>query len=94
MIKIARTDRVRVQFDAAKVHDPGESGCVVDHDLFRSASGGEGQRDGAQPRGPLFRCPLLKKSLSLGPVHKTFENDRAILNARQRSRPNRQVIAD
>ena len=41
MIKIAGADRVRMQFDAAEVHDPGEPGIAIDHDLFGSAPGGE-----------------------------------------------------
>src|SRR5437879_3556574 len=48
----------------------------------------------SQPRGPLVRRPLLEKCLSFGAVHESFEDDRAILNARQRSGRNRQVITD
>ena len=32
-------DRVRVQFDAPKVNDPGEPRCVIDDDFLRFAAG-------------------------------------------------------
>ncbi len=41
MIKIAGAHRVRVQFNAAKVHNPGKPGCVIDYDFFGSSAGGE-----------------------------------------------------
>ena len=41
MIEIAGAHRVRVQFDAAKVHDPGKPGCVIDYDFFGGSAGRE-----------------------------------------------------
>ena len=38
MIEIAGADRMRVEFDAAEVHDPGETRPIVDDHLFRRAS--------------------------------------------------------
>jgi len=42
MIKVPRSDRMRVQFDAAKVHNPGETRGVIHHNLFGGAPGREG----------------------------------------------------
>src|SRR5580704_18787178 len=85
MIEIAGAHRVRVQFDAAKVHDPGKPGCVIDHDFFGGAAGRERQSDRAQPGWPLLWCALLIKRLRLGAVDETLEHNRSISNPRQRS---------
>ena len=51
VVEIVAADRVRVEFDAAEVDDPGEAGGVVDDDLFGGAAGGKGERDGAEELG-------------------------------------------
>ena len=63
---------MRVQFDAAKVHDPGKSGCVIDHDFFGSSAGRERQSDRTQPGWSLLWRALLIKRLRLGAVDETF----------------------
>jgi hypothetical protein len=37
MIEIIGANRMRVELDAAEVHDPCEAGGIIDHQLFRSA---------------------------------------------------------
>ncbi|MFZ0296739.1 MAG: hypothetical protein WAM13_00170 [Candidatus Sulfotelmatobacter sp.] len=49
MIEIAGAHRMRVQFDAAKVHNPGKSGCIIDPNFFGGTAGRERQSDSPQP---------------------------------------------
>ena len=63
MLQIARADRMRVQFDAAEVDYPRESGRVIDDDLLRGSARRERQGDGSQPGRPLGRRSLLIKGL-------------------------------
>ena len=93
MIEIAGADRMRVQFDAAEIDDPGEPGRIIDDDLLRGSARGKRQCDGSQPGRPLGRRALLIKGLALGPVDETLENDRTIPNSGERARRNRQVVA-
>ena len=51
VIEIARPDRVRVQFDAAQVHDPREAGGVVDDELLRGTARRERECHRPQPDG-------------------------------------------
>ena len=41
MLEIAGAHRMRMQLDAAEVHDPGQAGRVVDDDFFRGAARGK-----------------------------------------------------
>ena len=43
MFKIAGANWMRVQLDAAKVHDPGETSGIIDHDFFCSPAGRKGK---------------------------------------------------
>ena len=38
MIEIARSNGMRMQFDTAQIHDPGEPSGIVNNYLFRGAS--------------------------------------------------------
>ena len=68
------------------------SGFRVDYDFFSGPAGRKRQSDRAQPGGPILRCALLIKRLRLGAIDKTFQNDRSILNPRQRSRSDGEII--
>ncbi len=83
-----------MQLDAAEVDDPGEPGGVVDHDLFRGAAGGKGQRHGAQPSGSIGGRALLVEGLALGAVDEALENDGPVADAGEGARRDRQVVAD
>ena len=63
---------MRVQFDAAKVHDPGKPSCIIDYDFFSRSAGRERQSDRTQPGWPLLWRALLIKRLRLGAVDETF----------------------
>ena len=63
---------MRVQFDAAKVHDPGKSGCIIDNNFFGGSAGRERQSDRTQPGWPLLWRALLIKRLRFGAVDETF----------------------
>jgi hypothetical protein len=41
MIQILGTYRMRMQLNASKVHDPGQSRCVIDNDFFGLATRGK-----------------------------------------------------
>jgi hypothetical protein len=41
VLQIAAACGVRVELDAAQVNDPGESGRIIDDNLFRRATGRE-----------------------------------------------------
>src|SRR5580692_6770704 len=72
MIEVTGVHRMRVQFDAAKVYDPGKSGRVIDHDFFGSSAGRERQSNRTQPgRSFLWRALLIKR-LRLGPVDEKY----------------------
>ena len=94
MIEICGAHRMRVQFDAAKVHNPGQPGWIIDHDFFGSAAGRERQCDRTQPSWPLLGRALLIECLRLGAVDETFQNDRSILNPCQRTRSDGEIVAD
>ena len=81
MVEIIRADGVRMQLDAAEVHDPGEAGDIIDDDFFRGATRGKGQRDGSQPLGPVVRRALLVERLFLGAIHEALEHERAVAGA-------------
>jgi len=38
MLKITGADRMRMQFDATQIYNPGEPGRVIDDDFFRSST--------------------------------------------------------
>ena len=38
MLKIAGADRMRMQFDATEIDDPGEPGRIIDDDLLRGSA--------------------------------------------------------
>ena len=92
MIEITRAHRMRVQFDAAKVYDPGKPSGVIDNDFFCGSSGWERQDDCAQPWRPLLWRALLIKCLRLSAVDETLEDDRPVANSSQRARRNGKII--
>jgi hypothetical protein len=47
VIEVGRPHRVRVELDAAEVHDPREARGVVDHDFFRRSTGRKRKGDGS-----------------------------------------------
>jgi hypothetical protein len=55
MFEIAGANGMRVKLDAAEVHDPGQTGCIVEKHLFGRPPRGEREGDGAQPVWPLLR---------------------------------------
>ena len=65
---------------------------VIDHDFFGSSAGRERQRDRTQPGRPLLWRALLIKRLRLGAVDETFQDNRSILNTRQRTRSDGEIV--
>ena len=94
MIEIAGAHRMRMQLDAAEVHDPREPSRIVDHDLFGGAARGKRQRHRAQPLGPVVGRALLIEGVALGAVDEALEHDRAIADAGERAGRDREVVAD
>src|SRR3954471_1044981 len=66
----------------------------MDDDFFCSAAGRKRKRDSTQPGGALLRRTLLVKGWSLGAVHESLEDDRTVPNSSERSRRNRQIVAN
>ena len=84
---------MRMQLDAAEIDDPGEAGGIVDDHLLGGAPRRKGERDGAQPVRPLAGRALLVERLALGAVDEALQDDRAIADAGQRARRDREVVA-
>jgi hypothetical protein len=93
VLKIAGTDRVRVEFDATQIDYPGEPSRVIHHDLFRRSARRERQRDGSQPRRPHVRRTLLVKRLPFSAVDEPLQNNWTIPDSGHRAWRNLQVIA-
>ncbi len=83
MLKIAGTHRVWMQLDAAQVHNPRKSRCVIDYDFFRFASRRKRQRHRSQPRGPIGGGAFLIERLAFGAIDEAFENHGAIADPSQ-----------
>jgi len=83
---------MRVQFDAAKVHDPGKSGRIGDYNFFGGSAGRERQSDGTQPGWAILWRALLIKCLRLGAVDETLENNWPIANSSKRTRRDREIV--
>src|SRR5262249_27099445 len=80
VLEVLRADRMRVELDAAEIHDEGEAGRVVDYELLGGPSGREGEDRGAQPRRPLRGRTLLVEDRSLGAIDEALQHQRAIAN--------------
>ena len=93
MIEVRRANWMRMQLNAAEVDDPREPGGIIHHDFFGRPSRRKGKDHRSKPGRPLLRRALLIERLSLGTIHKTLQNDRAVLNSPQRSRSYRKVIS-
>ena len=61
-------DGVGVEFDAAEVHDPGETGGVDDDEFFGGAAGGKGEGDGAEEGGVVGGSAFLEEGFGFGSV--------------------------
>src|SRR5450755_592354 len=85
---------MRMQLDAAQIHDPGEAGRIVNNKLFSGAAGWEGQGHRSQPGRTLRRRALLIKGLLFGPIYEALENKGAIANSGESARCNGQIIAN
>jgi len=92
MIEIAGAHRMRVQFDAAKVHNPDKPGCIIDDNFFGRSAGRERQSDRTQPGWPLLWRPLLIKRLRLGAVDETLENNWPVANSSERARCHGEIV--
>ncbi len=94
MIQILGADRMRVQIDAAQVHDPRELRRIADHDLVRRPSRGEAELDGLDPVRLRGGRAFLEEERALGAVDEPLQGHRAIRDAPERPVADRQVVAD
>ena len=94
VVEVVGADRVRVEVDAAEVHDPGEPGRVVDHDLVGRPPRRERQLDGPIQAGRLSGRPLLEEELPRGAVDEALERHRPAAGAAQRAVRDGEVVAD
>src|SRR5215212_3570126 len=92
MFEIVRAHRMRIEIDAAEVHDPEELRGVAHHDLAGGASRGKVKLHGLDPVGMLLRRPLLKKRLLVGAVHVSLEHDRPPRDPPQRALCHRRIV--
>ncbi len=92
VIEILGTDRVRVEVDAAEVHDPGKARGIVDHDLVGGSAGREAQGGRADPLRPVVRRPLLEERLPRRAVDEPLEGHRPPTGTAQRAVRHRQVV--
>ena len=70
VIGIVGADGVRMELEAAEVHDPGKPGGVIDDHLLGSPAGGKGKRHGAEPVGPIRGRALLVEGSPSAPSTK------------------------
>src|ERR1700679_677283 len=92
MIEIAGAHRMRVQFDAAKVRDPGKPSRVIDYDFLSSSAGRERQGDRTQPGRPFLWRALLIERLRLRVVDETLENNWPVASASERTRRDGEIV--
>ena len=72
MVEVIRANRMRVEVDAAEVHDPRQlRGIVQDHLLSGPSSTGT-QPHGPDPLGPLLGRALLEKNSPSAPFMNRF----------------------
>src|SRR5215831_18888842 len=93
MVKIAGANWMRMQLNAAQVHDPGEPRDVIDDNFLRGSPRRKGKSHCPQPRWTLLRRALLIEGFPRSAIHEPLENNGPILDSVQRSRRNRKVIA-
>ena len=60
----------------------------------RRAARGEGEGDGAHPRRPAGRCPLLVEGRALRPVDEALEHERPVAHAVERRLGHREIVGD
>jgi hypothetical protein len=94
VLQVGAAHRVRVQLDAAQVHDPGEASDIVHDDLLGGAARGERERHRPQPARALIRRPLLVKRLGLGPVDEPLQDDRAVADSAEGALGHRDIVLD
>ena len=94
MLEVAAADGVRVEVDAAEVHDPGQRRAVVEHDLVGRPAGREGELDGPNEVRDRLRRPLLEERLALGAVHEALERHGPVEDAAQRAIGDGEVVLD
>src|SRR6266576_673425 len=83
---------MRMQLDAAEVHDPCETGRVVDDNFFSGASRRKRKGDGPQPLRAILRRTLLIKRWALGAIHEALEHTRPIADAGDSSARDGQIV--
>ncbi len=93
VVEVLRAHRVRVEVDAAEVHDPGERGGIPHHDLFRRVAGGVVQGRGVDPLGPLLGRALLEERLLRDALHEALQHHRPSGGAAQGAVGHAQVVA-
>jgi len=94
VVEIGRAHGVGVQFDAAEVDDPGESGGVIDYDFFGGAAGGKREGDGSEPGRPVGGSALLIERLAFGAVDEALENDGAVVDTNQGALGYGEIVGD
>lgn len=93
VVEIGRAYRVRVEFQAAEINDPGKAGGIVDDDFLGGAAGGKGESHRAEPGGEAGGGAFLIKGLPLGAVDEAFENDGTVFDAGEGARRNGEIVA-
>ena len=92
VLEVARSDRVRVQVDAAEVDDPRQRGRVRDDHLVRGATRGKGEFDRRDERGQRCGGAFLEEELAAGAVRKALERHRPIPHPAQGPVGDREVV--
>jgi hypothetical protein len=92
MLEVVGAYGMRVQVDAAQVHDPHELRRVAHDDLSRRPPRGKAQLHRLDPPGPLLGGTLLEERLALGAVHVALEHDRPRRDPWQRRFGDRHVV--
>ncbi len=94
MVDVVIADRMRVEVDAAEVHDPGERGAVRHDHLVGGAAGGERELDCPDELGNRGRRALLEERLPGRAVHEALERHGAVHHTAQGAIGDGEVILD
>src|SRR6266496_766387 len=94
MVEILGADGVRVEVDAAEVHDPGELGRIAHDDLVGRSTRWEPELDHLDPIGTGPRRTLLEEEFAFRAVDEPFQRHRSSTDTAERAVGNAQVVAN
>ncbi len=81
VVKILRTDRVRVEVQTSEIHHPRQAGSIADHRLLRGGAGRVVESCCANELRMVFRDAFLEERFRVDALGKAFEYHRTAAGA-------------